>query len=85
MASTNELLQARFRDLCAERDALLESTAPLRAAREPLQEEVENLTIKIKDITAQIRAVEDPKISDISGEISTIVKALNGKTGPQSL
>lgn len=85
MANTTELLQARFRELCAERDALLAQSEPIKTQRAALQEEVENLTVRIKDLTGQIRAVEDARLQEIASDISALVKALNGKTGPQRL
>lgn len=84
MATTTELMQARFRELCAERDGILAQTQALKDQRAPIQAQIEALTEQSKALTGQIRAIEDPRLSECMDDISAIVKALNGKTGPQS-
>lgn len=85
MSATTDLLQARFRELCAERDAILAKSAGLKAQREQLLSQIETLTVQQKGLTAQIRSIEDPVLTKVMADMSALVKALNGKTGPQAL
>lgn len=84
MMTTTELLQSRFRELCAEREAIMARSAPLRAEREPILADIEEKTRAVKALTAQIRAIEDPRLAECMNEIAMLVRALNGKTGLQS-
>lgn len=77
---TLTLLKQRFTALCQQRDAILATSAPLRAQRTAIaQQSKAALAVQIAPLTAQITTAETG-LADLHNEIGTISNALNGKT-----
>lgn len=80
MADTLALLKQQFTELCAQRDAILASSLPLRAQRDGLVQQAEAALIaQVSPIDAQIQAAESG-LADLNNQIGTISTALSGKT-----
>ena len=78
--STVDLMQYRIQELQAEKVALEASTADLRAQRDAKHGEVDAINVTIRDLTAQIDAIERPRIIELSEEISRLAQATGGKS-----
>ncbi len=80
MTTTNDLLKARFAELCAQRDATLAVAGPLRAQRDSVTQAAEtSLAASLAPINAQIAAAEDG-LPALMNEIAQIANALGGMT-----
>lgn len=78
----NEQMRARFRELTAQRDAILAVSAPLRETRDAyLQAEEASLAEYRAEQDEAINAAEDG-LFDIAQEIGRVSRYLDGKTGP---
>lgn len=78
MATTKELLEARFSELKAELAELQEGTKPLREERDAYLLQIETLNARVQELTAMIRAAEDGRVFTLSREIATLAGALGG-------
>lgn len=63
-----------------EKDAILDKTGPLRAEREGLYEKIIPLEVRAKTLADEIKAIEQPRLSELEREISGLAKALGGKS-----
>lgn len=79
MADTNELLRRKFSELCAQRDAILAKSIPLREQRDGIVAKAAVAAAKADAVTGQIKEIEAP-LFDLHNEIATISRALGGKT-----
>ena len=70
-------MRKRFKELEAEREAILAKSAPLRAKRDQAVALYESV---VKPIEAQIREA-DAGLFEIDNERGMIARALTGKTG----
>ena len=78
MSATKDLIQARFDEVKAELAALQLTSQPIRDERDQYLAQIEALSSRVKELTGQIRAIEDPGVFDLSREISLIAGALGG-------
>lgn len=76
---TEKMLRARFREACAERDAIRAQAKPYRDERDALQADADRITAKQKALADQFKVIEAPLL-DLDKEIATISRALGGKT-----
>lgn len=82
MADTLTLLKQQFADLCAQRDAMLATSTPLRASRDAAIQASETALAAIIDpLNAQI-ATAETGLADVSNQIASIANALGGNTAP---
>lgn len=79
MANTTELLKKRFREACAERDAIHAKSGPLRVKRDAIMAKARDLEKTADPLNEQIRKAE-AGLFDLHNEIATISRALNGQT-----
>lgn len=82
MANTNDLLRKRFTEACAERDAILAKSAPLRQQREDILAKARKIEQTAASVTEKIRSVEAP-LYELHNEIARISRALGGKTAAE--
>lgn len=78
--STRDLLQGHLVALTAERDALVESVAPLRWRLDELNAEIEAKRAAAAAVVAEIDAATRPRIIQLSEEISTVARALGARS-----
>ena len=74
-------MRERFHQNRAEREAMLEKSAPLREERDKL---TQNYEPRLRELNRQIKEIEQqasPSLFDLDCEAGMIVRALNGKTG----
>lgn len=69
-------LMAHRRKLEAERDAILAKTAGLRAQRDALNEQVQPTLGEIRDLTAEIREVEQPRLHTVLNQLAALSRAM---------
>lgn len=80
MTDTLALIKQQFTSLCAQRDAILATAAPLRAQRDAIVQAAEAaLAAQVAPLNVQIKAAETG-LFDLHNQIGTISLALNGKT-----
>ena len=77
--TTKKLLRDRFREVCAERDAIRDAAAPARAARDALQGEVDALVERQRALAAEFKKIEAP-LFDLDNEIAALARALKNET-----
>lgn len=77
---TITLMQKRFWEVKDQHDAILAQSKPLHEQYETLAAQIAALQAKQKELTLQWREAEAPTI-ELSKELSSLVKALQGKTG----
>jgi len=82
MANTNDLLRKRFAEACAERDAILAKSAPLRQQREDILAKARKIEQTADAVMEKIKGVESP-LYELHNEIARISRALNGQTAQQ--
>ena len=80
MTDTYQMLRQRFSELCAERDAILAQSVPLRERRDEILAKAAAAAAKADPVTAQIKDIEAP-LFGLNNEIATISRALKGETG----
>jgi vacuolar-type H+-ATPase subunit E/Vma4 len=84
MTDTKELLKQHLAELQGREAAMKERTAPLYAKRDKLWEKSDAIRADIETVTEQIKAIEQPAegetIFTLSREISTVAKALGGRS-----
>jgi hypothetical protein len=73
---TPEKLRARFAELAADREAVMNATAPLRAERDDLSADT---AARVARIDAQIAELTEG-LFDADNEAAMIARALGGKT-----
>ena len=74
-------MRERFHQNRAEREAMLEKSAPLREERDKL---TQNYEPRLRELNRQIKEIEQqasPSLFALDREAGMIVRALNGKTG----
>lgn len=64
----------------AEKAAVLEKSAPLRAEREALQAEIAPAEARIREITKEIREVENNRVFELDNQISALARGMGGKS-----
>ncbi|UZE51901.1 hypothetical protein ONR75_15835 [Rhodopseudomonas sp. P2A-2r] len=75
------LIRQQFAQLCAQRDAILVQSMPIREARDALAvAAAADLAAKTDPMNAQIIALEAP-LADLMSQIAQISNALSGQTG----
>ena len=79
MTDTNELLRRRFAEACAERDAVMAKSGPLREQRDAIVAKAAAAAAKADPVTAQIKEIEAP-LFELHNEIARISRALGGRT-----
>lgn len=65
--------------LQAERGTLTAVSEPLREKRDAIIQKMRPLEKQVRDLDAQIRAVEQPRLADLDNQISGLAKILGGK------
>jgi hypothetical protein len=76
-------MRALMTILQKERAAIVEVSAPLREAREKLRVEMEPLETQLRELNAQIKRVEMPRLFDIDNQIGALAKAMGGRSMQQ--
>lgn len=79
MAETNAT-RALFDKLQKEKSDIEKKAAPLRAKRDKLLDEMRPTEAKVRALNDQIKAIEQPRMGELSGEISGLARALGAKT-----
>jgi hypothetical protein len=79
MSKTEDTLRVRFKQACAERDAIIAKSAPLRIKRDAIIAKARDLEKTADPLDEQIRKVE-AGLFDLHNEIATIARALKGQT-----
>lgn len=79
MSKTEDMLRARFKAACAERDAILAKSMPLREKRDGILRKAHEIATKAEVVAAEIREAE-AGLFDLNNEIATISRALKGQT-----
>lgn len=78
MSTTKDLIQARFDELRAEKAEIEAKSKPIRDERDQYLLQIETLNARVKELTLLIRQTEEPRIIELSREISTVAGALGG-------
>lgn len=73
-----ELAAARKR-LEAEKAALLQKTAELRAKRDALNAEIEPKKAELRELTKQIRAAEQPRLGVVENQLAALARAMGAR------
>lgn len=80
--NTKEMLQARLRELQAEKVSILARTVELKAEREKFIVIANEATAKVNECTEKIHAIERPEgqrgMIQVLQEIAAVAKALGG-------
>lgn len=76
---TDAALRLRFREACAERDAIMARSEPLRKQRDAIQAQVGELEAQCRPLVEQYKSIEAP-LFDLQNEIAAISRALKGQT-----
>lgn len=79
MSKTEDMLRTRFKAACAERDAILAKSMPLREKRDGVLRKAHEIEKKADAVAAEIREAE-AGLFDLNNEIATISRALKGQT-----
>ena len=79
MSKTEDTLRARFKAACAERDAILAKSMPLREKRDGILRKAQDIEKKAEAVAVEIRTAE-VGLYDLNNEIATISRALKGQT-----
>jgi chromosome segregation ATPase len=79
MATTNELLQAKFNELQSEVAAIRDRTAPQRQRLRELADAQAAMQPEIDALSKEVHA-HDGELFDKKRELATIAKALGGKS-----
>lgn len=79
MAMTTDLLKQRFREACAERDAIHAKSGPLRVKRDAIMAKAREVEKTAVPVNEQIEKAE-AGLFELQNEIATISRALNGQT-----
>lgn len=74
------MMQRRLDALKAEKDKVNAETAAWRAERDALYAEIEQRKVRVGELTAKIKAVEVPKMFDLSRDIADLAKALGARS-----
>jgi chromosome segregation ATPase len=80
MATTEEILRARFHEATAEWEKLEKERAPFRERYDEIARDIAKLQAAQKECVQLFRPIED-RMSELSNERATIARALKGKTG----
>lgn len=71
-------VQAAFKKLAAEREEILEAVAPLRKEQSELQVQIEALVAKQREVSAKIKKIERPRLTEIDTKLSAMARATGG-------
>jgi uncharacterized coiled-coil DUF342 family protein len=82
--STKQILLAHLAALQAQKDAVVEKTAKEREARDKLHAQKDAVQAQIDKLSAKINA-DNPELVRVSNEISTVAKAIGGKSMSNSI
>lgn len=77
---TDDDLRTAFHEACAERDAIIERSRPLREQRDAIREQMRPLEAQERELNEQIAEVESG-LFGVQNEIGAMNRALKGKTG----
>lgn len=75
MASVDDLLREKFTELCAQRDAITDQTAPLREQRDAIMASAREIEMTAQPIADQLRDLEAP-LFGLNNEIAKTARAL---------
>lgn len=78
---TPEDMRARFWEVTAEKEALVEQVAPIRARHDAIRAKMAPLQAELNEVKAELIAAERPMLSELDGERATLARALNNKVG----
>jgi len=72
-------IEKLFRALEAERDAILDEVAPLRAEYEALHQKLSPGNARLRELGKMMRGIEQPRMSQLCGELAQLARAAGGK------
>jgi uncharacterized coiled-coil DUF342 family protein len=75
-----EDIQKLFTELKGKRDALAKKSAPLRAKRDKILEEIQPKLDEIRKLEAKYREIEQPELAGLDNQIGALARALGAKT-----
>jgi uncharacterized coiled-coil DUF342 family protein len=79
MSDTDKLIEKKFKELNAQKDAIYEQTAPLRVEYNDYQAEIDSLMAKQKEVGKEIKKIEaDEGLVALTKEISKVALLKNG-------
>jgi len=78
-------LKAVFDKLMEEKEAIEFYSKPLRDRYNELQALIDPYQVEMKDLATKIKAMEHPRLGEISNRLSVIVRSLGGRSISQSI
>lgn len=72
-------IEALFRQLETERDAILAEVAPLRAEYEALHRELSPGMARLRALGKEMAAIQQPRLGAICGELAQLARAAGGR------
>lgn len=73
-------LHAMFLEIQKEKEALQAKSQPFRDERDKLANEIRPVEDRIRQLNAQIKEIEHPKMAELDTELSAIAKATGGRS-----
>jgi ribosome-binding protein aMBF1 (putative translation factor) len=77
--ATDDLIRTRFEALKKRKAEIEGQSAPIRAKRQKLHDQQNDLGEQIDALTDQINSIERPEVITLSEEISKLARVLGGK------
>ena len=78
---TPEDMRRRFWEATAEKEALVEEVAPIRARLDALHTEMAPLLAELQTVKAELIAAERPMMAELDNERAALARALSNKVG----
>ena len=78
---TREDMRRRFWEATAEKEALVEKVAPVRARLDALHTEMAPLLAELQTVKAELIAAERPMMAELDNERAALARALSNKVG----
>lgn len=75
-------LRTLYNQLKQEEATILATSAPVRAERDALQEDIAPLLAQDKALADQIRSIEQPRLAEVRNMLGPLAVALGGKSLP---
>jgi len=81
LSFSKKSMRSRFWKLTTLKDQILAESAPLKKEREELQTRMAPIEQRVREINAEIKEIERPRLPAVEQERAVIVRALSGNVG----
>ena len=81
MAFSKDRMRKRFWEATAEKEAIVAEAGPLREQYNALRARQCDLQEEIRQVVAEMHAIERPRLPELDAELAFLAKGLGGKVG----